>query len=506
MNVYVLETSKRLADLGVEVEVFTRATSERPAAGRRGRARASSVRHLPAGPLEGLGKEDLPSQLCALTSGVLRAEARARARLVRRRALALLAVRAGRLAGQGALGRPAGAHRAHPGQGQEPRAGRRRRRPSRCAGSSARSRSSPPPTGWSPTPPTRPASCVDLYDAEAAPRRDRQPRRRPRALPARHRLDRAHPPRRAARRRGPAVRRAPAAAEGARRAAAGRGAGCSSATRRCATGCVVAVVGGPSGNGQAPLPGRAAAAPGARRGARPAGPLRAAERRRTGCATGTARPTSSPSPRTTSRSAWSPSRRRPAAPPSSRPTSAGCAPPCATAAAACSSPGTHATPGPPPSPRALRDRAALLAAARSPTPRDFSWASDRAGPAGDLPRRPGRPVAAPPGGGAVTPATASPAETSSGRARRGRAGLHQPGRGPVLRHAARHPQARHQLLARRRPARAARRGLRLPQAGRERRGVPALPAAPQRPDVRRRVLRRQGRRRLPGRPAAAARR
>ena len=27
MNVYVVETSKRLADLGVEVEIFTRATS-----------------------------------------------------------------------------------------------------------------------------------------------------------------------------------------------------------------------------------------------------------------------------------------------------------------------------------------------------------------------------------------------------------------------------------------------------------------------------------------------
>jgi D-inositol-3-phosphate glycosyltransferase len=74
MNVYVLETSKRLAALGVEVEVFTRATrSELPPVvdvepGVR-------VRHLTAGPYEGLSKEDLPSQLCALTSGVLRAEA-----------------------------------------------------------------------------------------------------------------------------------------------------------------------------------------------------------------------------------------------------------------------------------------------------------------------------------------------------------------------------------------------------------------------------------------------
>ena len=34
-----------------------------------------TVRHVAAGPFEGLRKEDLPSQLCAFTSGVLRAEA-----------------------------------------------------------------------------------------------------------------------------------------------------------------------------------------------------------------------------------------------------------------------------------------------------------------------------------------------------------------------------------------------------------------------------------------------
>ena len=34
------------------------------------------VRHVVAGPFEGLGKNDLPSQLCAFTAGVLRAEAR----------------------------------------------------------------------------------------------------------------------------------------------------------------------------------------------------------------------------------------------------------------------------------------------------------------------------------------------------------------------------------------------------------------------------------------------
>ena len=74
MNVYVVETSKRLAALGVEVEIFTRATSSDlpPVAPL---APGVTVRHLIAGPFEGLSKEDLPAQLCALTSGVLRAEA-----------------------------------------------------------------------------------------------------------------------------------------------------------------------------------------------------------------------------------------------------------------------------------------------------------------------------------------------------------------------------------------------------------------------------------------------
>lgn len=74
MNVYVVETSKRLAALGVEVEVFTRATSSDlpPVVDL---APGVTVRHVTAGPFEGLSKEDLPAQLCALTSGVLRAEA-----------------------------------------------------------------------------------------------------------------------------------------------------------------------------------------------------------------------------------------------------------------------------------------------------------------------------------------------------------------------------------------------------------------------------------------------
>src|SRR5688500_11718883 len=74
MNVLVVELSRRLASLGVEVDVITRATSsDLPPALEL--APGVTVRHVTAGPFEGLGKNDLPAQLCALTSGVLRAEA-----------------------------------------------------------------------------------------------------------------------------------------------------------------------------------------------------------------------------------------------------------------------------------------------------------------------------------------------------------------------------------------------------------------------------------------------
>jgi D-inositol-3-phosphate glycosyltransferase len=74
MNVYVVELSRRLAALGTEVEIFTRATSgDLPPSVEL--MPGVTVRHIVAGPFEGLRKEDLPSQLCAMTSGVLRAEA-----------------------------------------------------------------------------------------------------------------------------------------------------------------------------------------------------------------------------------------------------------------------------------------------------------------------------------------------------------------------------------------------------------------------------------------------
>lgn len=74
MNVYVLETARRLADSGVAVEIFTRATSsELPRVVEV--EPGVTVRHVTAGPFEGLSKQDLPGQLCAFTAAVLRAEA-----------------------------------------------------------------------------------------------------------------------------------------------------------------------------------------------------------------------------------------------------------------------------------------------------------------------------------------------------------------------------------------------------------------------------------------------
>ncbi|HEX2903001.1 MAG TPA: D-inositol-3-phosphate glycosyltransferase [Jatrophihabitans sp.] len=74
MNVYVLETARRLAASGVEVEIFTRAVSSdlpRSVQVEPG----VLVRHITAGPYEGLSKNDLPGQLCAFTAAVLRTEA-----------------------------------------------------------------------------------------------------------------------------------------------------------------------------------------------------------------------------------------------------------------------------------------------------------------------------------------------------------------------------------------------------------------------------------------------
>jgi D-inositol-3-phosphate glycosyltransferase len=75
MNVYIEQTAVRMAARGVAVEVFTRATSsELPPVAEL--ADGVTVRHVAAGPFEGLAKNDLPGQLCAFAAGVLRAEAR----------------------------------------------------------------------------------------------------------------------------------------------------------------------------------------------------------------------------------------------------------------------------------------------------------------------------------------------------------------------------------------------------------------------------------------------
>ena len=74
MNVYVLELARQLARFGVESEIFTRATlSDLPPAVRV--EPGVTVRHVMAGPFEGLTKADLSSQLCTFVRDVLRVEA-----------------------------------------------------------------------------------------------------------------------------------------------------------------------------------------------------------------------------------------------------------------------------------------------------------------------------------------------------------------------------------------------------------------------------------------------
>lgn len=69
MNVYIRNSAMQLAALGVEVDVFTRAT--RPLQGEVVRvAPGFRVINCVAGPYEGLRKEDLPTQLAAFTGSV----------------------------------------------------------------------------------------------------------------------------------------------------------------------------------------------------------------------------------------------------------------------------------------------------------------------------------------------------------------------------------------------------------------------------------------------------
>jgi D-inositol-3-phosphate glycosyltransferase len=74
MNVYIAQTATRMADRGIAVEVFTRATSsDLPPVAEL--APGVLVRHVPAGPFEPLDRNELPAQLCAFTSAVLQTEA-----------------------------------------------------------------------------------------------------------------------------------------------------------------------------------------------------------------------------------------------------------------------------------------------------------------------------------------------------------------------------------------------------------------------------------------------
>ncbi|MFZ0142309.1 MAG: glycosyltransferase, partial [Aeromicrobium sp.] len=73
MNVYVLELSRQLAARGIEVEIFTRATSRHQEPVVEAEP-GIIVRHVAAGPFEGLQKNDLPSQLCGFVRDVLRVE------------------------------------------------------------------------------------------------------------------------------------------------------------------------------------------------------------------------------------------------------------------------------------------------------------------------------------------------------------------------------------------------------------------------------------------------
>ncbi|WP_344832387.1 D-inositol-3-phosphate glycosyltransferase [Actinocorallia longicatena] len=74
MNVYIVETAKRLAERGVEVDIFTRATS-RALPPKVELAPGVMVRNIQAGPFEELDKSELPAELCSFTSGLLRVEA-----------------------------------------------------------------------------------------------------------------------------------------------------------------------------------------------------------------------------------------------------------------------------------------------------------------------------------------------------------------------------------------------------------------------------------------------
>jgi len=70
MNIYVVENAIKMAAAGVAVDIFTRATDVNHSAVVE-IAPGVRVRHIEAGPYKGLSKEELPSQLGALTHGMM---------------------------------------------------------------------------------------------------------------------------------------------------------------------------------------------------------------------------------------------------------------------------------------------------------------------------------------------------------------------------------------------------------------------------------------------------
>ena len=70
MNVYVTESAKKMAQVGLSVDIFTRAN--KPNLPESFEIEDGvTVKHLVAGPFDGLSKEELPSQLGALTSSFM---------------------------------------------------------------------------------------------------------------------------------------------------------------------------------------------------------------------------------------------------------------------------------------------------------------------------------------------------------------------------------------------------------------------------------------------------
>ena len=76
LNVYVVEVARELARRDVAVEIFTRTTTA-DLAPTVELEPGVLVRHVTAGPYEGLAKNDLPGQLCAFAAGVMRTGAHA---------------------------------------------------------------------------------------------------------------------------------------------------------------------------------------------------------------------------------------------------------------------------------------------------------------------------------------------------------------------------------------------------------------------------------------------